>query len=97
MGKKINCSICLNKMEGDLREWTEIGSNGNGYLNFEIIERKEKGQYGDTHFIKLRKRTSDGSYMSSEIIGNGKEFVFEQKQAEPSAETKQIFDDGLPF
>ena len=35
----------------EIRKYT----NEKGYFNFEISERKEVGQYGDTHSLKLNE------------------------------------------
>ena len=50
-------------------------SNGKVYLNLSAIEKKEPGQYGDTHFVKEDcSKEERESGLDLPIIGNAKPF-----------------------
>ena len=36
-----------------LIDFIKANTNERGYFNFEILEKKEPGKYGDTHYAKL--------------------------------------------
>lgn len=47
--------------------------NGKIYLNLEVIERKQAGDYGDTHFVKeSTSKQERESGVEMPIIGNAK-------------------------
>lgn len=55
-----------------------IGKNGAVYLDLSMVQLKNIGQYGDTHFVKERLYSDEYNAMSEEerksipIIGNAK-------------------------
>ena len=69
------------------------------FLNIAIIEKKEKGQFGDTHFITCAPRKEEQKEGVNYIIGDMKLYV-----PAPTASTQEIDDapsidpnDDLPF
>ena len=73
----ILASICLSDIPKELIKDVTLkdGVTRKKFLSVKIVRRKEKGQYGDTHFIscepKDKELRRDGV---SYIIGNGKEW-----------------------
>ena len=63
----IKASICLSDIP---KELIHTADNGKKYLNFQITERQNKGQYGETHSIALRYKASDGNWYT-QYIGKG--------------------------
>jgi len=56
------------------------GKNGAVYADLCLVERKEVGEYGDTHFIAedtTKQERQDG--VKSAIVGNGKELEKRQQ------------------
>lgn len=51
MSKFLYGSVCLSDIPKELI--TTSQSNGKQYLNIAVSERKEKGQYGETHTISV--------------------------------------------
>lgn len=49
----------------DLIDFIRANTNERGYFNFEILQKKEPGKYGDTHYAKVDtwqpKSSSDDS------------------------------------
>ena len=63
------------------------GKNGAVYADLCVIERKEVGEYGDTHFIKedTTKEERESGFEAA-IVGNGKEL--EKRQQSRGREAK---------
>ena len=47
--KTLKLSLCVEQLD---KLKFKKGGNGKMYLNLDIVERKEVGQYGDTHSVK---------------------------------------------
>jgi len=94
-------SICLSNIpKSEIKKVMCKDGKERLYLNVAVIERKEKGQYGDTHFIscapKKEERKDDQSY----IIGDLKEWNPEPQTPTPeqiAAAPSMNDDDALPF
>ena len=81
--KLISCSIDLTSITG---EKVVVHENGKQYYHFIVEERKEAGQYGDTHMIYEKQTVEEREVRESRVfIGQGKEFTFTDK---PKEETK---------
>lgn len=88
------------------------GKNGEAYCNIEIVERKQTGQYGDTHFAKQQLEKASyqalseeqrkaipilGSFQPSKF-GNIETVVAEEVKATQPIQTKpQAKFDEVPF
>ena len=88
------------------------GKNGEAYCNIEIVERKQAGQYGDTHFAKQQLEKASyqalseeqrkaipilGSFQPSKF-GNIETVVAEEVKATQPTQTKpQAKFDEVPF
>jgi hypothetical protein len=83
------------------------GKNGELYCNLQITEKKQVGQYGDTHFAKQSLEKASYNALSEEqrkaipILGNMEPSKFGNnttttttQTAEPQAQPEG---DGLPF
>lgn len=55
-----------------------VGKNGAVYLDLSMVQLKQEGKYGDTHFVKERLSSDEYNAMSDEerksipIVGNAK-------------------------
>lgn len=83
-------SICLSDVPKELFKKAE---NGKVYLGISVNERKEVGQYGDTHFISCAPKKEERKDGVNYIIGNLKTYnpqpsvpTYEQISAAPSAD-----------
>lgn len=88
------------------------GKNGDLYCSFEIIERKQVGQFGDTHMVKQQLEKASyqalseeqrkaipilGSFQPSKF-GNIETVVAEEVKATPPTQTKtQPSFNDVPF
>jgi hypothetical protein len=86
------------------------GKNGELYCNLQITEKKQVGQYGDTHFAKQSLEKASYNALSEEqrkaipILGNMEPSKFGNnaptQTAEPQTQAQaqaQPEGDGLPF
>ena len=80
------------------------GKNGELYCNLQITEKKQVGQYGDTHFAKQSLEKASYNALSDEqkknitIIGNMEPSKFGNNTPTQTAEPQaQAEGDGLPF
>ncbi len=93
-------SICLSDIPKRLiRE-----RNGKKYLSIEVIERREVGQYGDTHFVSASCKKDDRIEGENRIIGNLKPSKFGTSapaaaEPKPSVGSAPLIDtaDEVPF
>lgn len=91
-------SICLSDIP---KELITTGKNGKKYLSIAVSERREEGQYGDTHNIivsKPKDQRADGE--KPIYIGNLKRWVNPQLGAvsKPSTTKKvEVEPEDLPF
>ena len=71
-------NICLSDLP---KELIHVGKNGKKYINLVCDERKEVGQYGDTHSISLSQSKEEREAKTPKLyVGGGKEFIFENKR-----------------
>lgn len=89
-------SICLSDIPKRLIK--EI--NGKLYLNIDIVERREVGNYGDTHFIAATCKQDERVEGENRYIGHmrpskPKVVTTEDVASAPTAEKELI--DYLPF
>ena len=97
-------SICLSDIP---KEAITTAANGKKYLNIDVYERREVGQYGDTHNIKVSIKPELRVEGKNYYIGNLKPSKFnnEQQVANPQSadipapnyNEQPMEDDGLPF
>jgi hypothetical protein len=69
------------------------------YADLDCVEKKEVGQYGDTHFIaESTTKEERGNGIKGAIIGNGKE-IFPVNRKSMGMEPSPPNDDeyGIPF
>ena len=78
-GSVINLGVKV----ADLVAFAQAHTNERGYLNLVISERREVGQYGDTHSVTL------DTYVSHAKEPGG--------MAGPALESPPILDDDIPF
>jgi len=90
----ITASICLSDIP---KERIVEAKNGKKYLNFVVDERREVGQYGDTHTVYLSQSKEERENKEKKVyIGSGKEYKFEKKET-TLAEDMEQESGGLPF
>lgn len=90
----ITISVCLSDIPKD--QIVEA-NNGKKYVNLVLAERREVGQYGDTHMLYMSQTKEERENKEKRIfVGNGKEYKFETKEATPVKDVEQE-SDGLPF
>lgn len=64
-------SICLSDIpRSEIKKVMCKDGKERMYLNIAVIERKEKGQYGDTHFISCAPRKEERKEGVNYIIGD---------------------------
>lgn len=101
MAQLLYGSICLSDIPRDMiKAFTLKDGTTKKYLNISIHERKEQGQYGDTHFISCAPKKEERKEGVKYIIGDLKTWnpepttpSYEQVEAAPTPAT---FED-LPF
>ena len=54
--------IALSFRADDLFDFVSQHTNAKGYVNFDIVRRKEVGQFGDTHSVVLN------DYVKKEVV-----------------------------
>lgn len=90
-------SICLTDVvsTGQARK----AENGKIYLNIAVRERKEVGEYGDTHFITCAPKKEERLEGVNYIIGNLKPSKFDNAAPTPEQIAEMPVADvtGLPF
>ena len=69
------------------RDLIRRAENGKNYLNIDIVEMREPGKYGDTHFIAVSCKQADRKEGVNYIIGHAKTSV--------PANVKQANDDDM--
>lgn len=65
-------SICLSDVP---RRLIKEGKDGKKYLNINIVERKEVGKYGETHFIAASCKKEEQIDGENRFIGGCKPFT----------------------
>lgn len=65
-------SICLSDVP---RRLIKEGKDGKKYLNINIVERKEVGKYGETHFIAASCKKEEQIDGENRFIGACQPFV----------------------
>jgi hypothetical protein len=88
----ITVSVCLSDIpKSEIVE----AKNGKKYVNLVLDERRETGQYGETHMLYMSQTKEERQNKAKKVfVGSGKEYKFEKRQEEaPDSDTG----DGLPF
>lgn len=86
-------SICLSDIP---KELITTGKNGKKYLNIVVNERREKGQYGHTHYIKAYTKSGSVPHDTNLYIGELKPSERKEAQQIQTASPNNAVDD-LPF
>ncbi len=90
----ITVSVCLSDIP---KEQIVEAKNGKEYVNLVLDERREVGQYGDTHMLYMSQTKEQRENKENRtFVGNGKEYKFEKKET-TLAEDMEQESDGLPF
>lgn len=91
--------ICLSDIPKD--KITTSEKNGKKYAKFIVDDRKEKGNYGETHSVAMNQTKEERDAKEKKIyVGNGKEFIFNNQQQTKKPDYVQLPDDDgsdLPF
>lgn len=94
-------SICLSNIpRSEMKKIMCKDGKERIFLNVAVIERKEKGQFGDTHFISCAPKQEERKEGMNYIIGDLKTWNPEPQMptAEEIAAAQPIQgDDDLPF
>lgn len=90
-GKKSKYGIKLSGKAEKVIEEIKKHTNEKGYFNFELLERKEPGRFGETHYVKVDdwKPTPKADAGGSDNVGS-----VEKKQ---EGTTTSAPEDDLPF
>lgn len=88
----ITVSICLSDIPKDR---IVEAKNGKKYVNLVLDERREVGQYGETHMLYVSQTKEERQNKDKKVfVGSGKEYKFEKRQEDvPDSDVG----DGLPF
>lgn len=88
----ITVSVCLSDIpKSEIVE----AKNGKKYVNLVLDERREVGQYGETHMLYMLQTKEERQNKAKKVyVGSGKEYKFEKRQEDvPDSDGG----DGLPF
>ena len=94
----IPISLCLSEIpKGKIKQ----AKNGKMYCNLVVVERREKGQFDETHYVAVSQTKEERESGFDKIYcGSGKEYNPQPQQPTPEAidDMPPIgSDDGLPF
>lgn len=100
----IQISVCLSKLP---KEKITTDKNGNKWISLMLTERKEVGNYGETHALKLSKSKEERAQNVPEVyVGSGRDYLMADRRAkavndtpiwQPNNNNKQQMEDNLPF
>lgn len=97
MAKLLYGSICLSRIPRELiQDVTCKDGQVRKFLNIKIVERKEKSQFGDTHFVSCEPTKDKRKEGVNYIIGDIKTWEDNQQQAQ-QPQGQQAANDDLPF
>ncbi len=88
----ITISVCLTDIP---KSKIVEAKNGKKYVNLVLDERREVGQYGETHMLYMSQTKEERQNKDKKVfVGSGKEYKFEKRQEDvPDSDVG----DGLPF
>jgi hypothetical protein len=88
----ITISVCLSDIP---KSKIVEAKNGKKYVNLVLDERREVGQYGETHMLYMSQTKEERQNKDKKVfVGSGKEYKFEKRQEDvPDSDVG----DGLPF
>lgn len=88
----ITVSVCLTDIP---KSKIVEAKNGKKYVNLVLDERREVGQYGETHMLYMSQTKEERQNKDKKVfVGSGKEYKFEKRQEDvPDSDVG----DGLPF
>lgn len=88
-------SLCLSDIP---RRLIKVADNGKKYLNISVVERKEVGKYGETHFITASCKKEEQIEGEKRFIGGIQPYA---KKSPTPQDVEQMpplaADDDLPF
>ena len=98
----ITISIDLTKVD---KSKIVEGKNGQKYYNITVDRLMQPDKFGNTHTVyQSQSKDERAAKVQKVYLGNGKEWVFEQKNSTPAASQMPepepempTWDDGLPF
>jgi len=77
---------------------TTSEKNGKKYASFVIDERKQKDDYGNTHSVAMNQSKEERADKKAKVyVGNGKEYIFNDKVKKHDYEQLPDDDNDLPF
>ena len=83
MANYIKGSICLSDIpKSQIKAVTHKDGTVKKWLNIKVVEKKEVGKYGDTHFISCAPKKEEQIEGEKYIIGNAK--LHERQPSAPS-------------
>jgi len=100
MSTIINCSIDVKMISKDK---IKVHANGSHYWTFSVMERKDKDQYGNTHYVVegQSKDERDAKAPKNYLKSSGKAYNFGSQDGGSSGATASNAyaddDDDLPF
>lgn len=99
MSRLINISIDVKMIN---KEKIKVNANGSHYYNMTVMERKEKDDYGNTHYVieQQSKEEREAKAPKNYLKSSGKEVVFGNENGNAIASndvTAEDEDDTLPF
>ena len=102
MAQLLYGSICLSDIpREEIKAVTLKDGSVKKFLNISVIERKEKGMYGDTHFISCAPKKDERKEGVNYIIGDLKTWASEPQMPTPeeiaAAPAVTPEEDDLPF
>jgi len=84
----ISLNLCLTDIP---KNFIRKGKNGKFYVNLLVFKKKEIGQFGETHAVKISKTPEELQIDTANIyVGSGKEFEVKEVTAD------QLPDNELP-
>lgn len=91
----ITISLCLSDIP---KEKIKQGENGKKYINLILSERKQVGNYGETHALSISKTKEERDMNVDTIyVGSGKEYSKKTVSAEDIDNMPEAESDDLPF
>jgi hypothetical protein len=91
-------NICLSDIP---KEAISKAANGKSYINLSLVERKEPGKYGETHFVAITQTKEQREAKAPTVyVGNAKPVTYTPKQPTADEIVNAVVSGGtddLPF
>ena len=82
----ISLNLCLSEIPNN---FIRKGKNGKLYVNLLVFKKKEVGQFGETHAVKISKTAEEMQIDTKNIyVGSGKEFEIKEVTADKLPENE---------